>query len=127
MSELKTLYPTPGTAAVGGTTAELYPIKLRNAETYAALAVAVSALLAGDEQAGIREIELSAFSATHGSALTRLLADQTSLTPDQLEEITSVDAMQWLQLLMWNNMRDFNRALFETAASLPDGAKSISG
>ena len=121
MKELKTLYPTPATETVGSLTAELYQIKLRNAQAYAELTGALAPLLANPSEAAS-----AAFCAKHGDAAVKLLQDQTSIEPVSFDTMSSNDLIIWIALLMLRNAEAFSRALPEAMQNLSGGAKSTS-
>ena len=121
MNELETLYPQPKPVTVSGVTAGVSPIKLRNMHLFSTLLAELTALLA-DPTA----LRLATFCTKHGADISRLLEDQTTLTPQQVKHLTANDAVAWLNHLVWLNLEDFSRALSSTAQSLPDGAKFTS-
>jgi len=122
MKELKTLYPAPVTETVGGLTAEIYQIKLRNAQAYAELTGALAPLLANPSEAAS-----AAFCAKHGDAAVKLLQDQTSIEPASFDTMSSNDLIIWMALLMLRNAEAFSHALPEAMQNLSGGAKSING
>lgn len=122
MSDINVLYPVGVEVTVGGVTASLWPIKLRNCQVFAGLSGQLAGLMAE-----ISPIALAKFCAQNGDKIASLLLDQTSLTDEQVSEMTSNAAVMWLYQLVWNNQSDFNQALSEQTAALGDGARSISG
>ncbi|NLY16647.1 MAG: hypothetical protein GXZ05_09775 [Gammaproteobacteria bacterium] len=122
MKELKTIYPAPATETVGDLTAELYQIKIRNAQAYAELTGALAPLLASPSEAAC-----AAFCAKHGDAAVKLLQDQTSIDPASFDTMSSNDLIIWMALLMLRNAEAFSHALPEAMQNLSGGAKSTNG
>lgn len=120
-NELNILYPAPSRHTIGGVTADVHLVKMRNAQAYAELVGALAPVLASPSEAAT-----AAFCAKHGHALTELLADQTSLLIDQLAELTNNDAIMWLSAIMLSNAESFGHALPELVQNLSGGASSTS-
>lgn len=121
-NDLRILYPQPAEHTVSGITAELHPIKIRNAQTYAELVGALTPLLANPSEAAS-----AAFCARHGDAAIKLLQDQTNIEPVSFDTMGSNDLIIWMALLMLRNAEAFSHALPEAMQSLSGGAKSTNG
>lgn len=117
MSELKTLFPECESVTIGRITAKLYPVKLKDLESYSQAAGELIALLA-DATA----IKMTVYGAKNADSLKKLLSTCTSLSRRQISRLSANDAILFGYQVVRVNFDFFAQALPEVVASLPGGA-----
>lgn len=117
MSELKTLFPEYESVTIGRVTAKIYPVKLKDLESYSQTASGLIALLAD-----ATVIKMTIYGAKNAGNLQKMLRDCTSLSRRQISRLSANDAILFGYQVVRVNFDFFAHALPEVVVSLPDGA-----
>lgn len=117
MSELSTLFPKHETVLIGKTKVKVYPVKLKDLETYSKATAELIALLA-DATA----IKLAVYGAKNTGSLQELLKTCTNLSRRQIKNLDFNDALALGYQIVRVNYDFFAQALPEIIDSLPVGA-----
>lgn len=117
MSSLKILFPEYESVTIGRITAKIYPVKLKDLESYSQTAGGLIALLAD-----VSALKIAAYGAKNTTDLQKLLSTCTSLSRRQISRLSANDAILFGYQVVRVNFDFFAHALPEVVASLPDGA-----
>ncbi len=122
MSSLKILFPEYESVTIGRITAKIYPVKLKDLESYSQTAGGLIALLAD-----VSALKIAAYGAKNTTDLQKLLSTCTSLSRRQISRLSANDAILFGYQVVRVNFDFFAQALPEVIASLPDGSTPSKG